>query len=249
MDKKYEDMSYEEVHELLAEAVQDAFTDDAAGPYQSPEIDYSFMDEEPVTKHKTIIRMSRFSKIAAIVIIVLLGMNVVLLATGSGESYSEKGLLHRIYEGARGIFTDEDESQYVEIDETGKTYTITDVNQLDEAKEIWPDLYVPEYIPFGFTLEKLKIQKEVSGDYSAEYQFICGDNDILLFITCVADNGKFKSSSSGQIIELTDRIINVYWDVAYEKYVCDVYFDGIVVNISGNIEEKEIIKIAENLRK
>lgn len=46
-EKDLENMTYEEVHQQLVEAFQDAFSSDEAGPYQAPEIDYSFMDMTP----------------------------------------------------------------------------------------------------------------------------------------------------------------------------------------------------------
>ena len=248
MDKKYEDMSYREVHKQLEEAMQDALTSDEAGPFGSPEIDYSFMDSKPEKKNHSISGMSQFNKVAAIIVIALLGMNVVMMATGAGVSYSEKGLLHRIYEGARGIFTDEDESEYVEIDETGDTYLIRSMDNIDKAKQFWSSLYIPEYIPEGYELKTLLIEKLADGSCWAKYEFINYNHLIIIELIKLDDEEYVMSSNKGKLIELDDRIINIYWDEANQYYVIDLYFEDIAIYMRGDVSVDELEKIAKSIK-
>jgi len=249
MDKKTKDMSYREVHKKLEDAMQDAFTSDEAGPFGSPEIDYSFMDDTKEKKKRKISGMSRFNKVAAIIIIVLLGMNVVMMATGSSVSYSEKGLLHRIYEGARGIFTDEDESEYVEIDETGEVCTIHDFSMINDAKRFWPDLYVPDYIPSNFTMSTLDIKKEISGDYWAKYVFFNENSQIKIEEVQSNDNSKLTSGNEVDFIVMNDRKIVLYTDNVEGYYLADVFFDDVTVYIYGDLlSMDELCKIATELK-
>lgn len=247
MTKKYEDMSYKEVHKKLEDAMQDVYTSDEAAPSGSPEIDYSFMDSSKEKKDRKQIFKSRFNKVAAIIIMVLLSMNIIMMATGAGVSYSEKGLLHRIYEGARGIFTDEDESEYVELDETGKTYTITSMNQITYAKQIWPDLYIPKYIPEGFILNELNIRADLSNRYYAIYNYNDKESILKIVITTINNNGEISSKKIDEYIKLDNRLIGLYYDSLYEMYVADIYFEDVIITITGNVSKNEIIEIAKNL--
>lgn len=254
MDKKYEikdydDMTYEEVHALLVEVMQEACASDEAGPYKSPSIDLSFMEEKPEKDVRRKFTVNRFAKVAAILIIVLLGMNVIMLSAGANVSYSERGLLHRIYEGARGIFTDEDETDVVELNETSDVYTITDFSKIDKAKEIWSNIYVPQYIPNDFRFVNLTIKKEISDDYFAYYEYKNGIDEIYIEMTYVSDEGKRISSSNGEIIELSDRIVCVYWDEIHNYYVADVYTEDMTIYLYGEITKDELINIAKYLSK
>ena len=247
MDKKYKDMSYRQVHKKLEEAMQDALTSDEAGPFGSPEIDYSFIDSKSEKKSHKWSGMSRFNKVAAIIVIVLLGMNVVMMATGSGVSYSEKGLLHRIYEGARGIFTDEDESEYVEIDETGRTYTITDADKIDEAKNIYPNLYIPQYIPERYKFAELIVEENIADNIYAKYTYLDSTYSIEIAMISINHQGGLISKNTDNLYELEDRLISVYWDDMYRMYVADIYFEDVLVNISGDINKDEILEIAKSI--
>ena len=250
MDKKYEDMSYREVHKQLEEAMQDALTSDEAGPFGSPEIDYSFMDGKPEKKTHRISGMSRFNKVAAIIVIALLGMNVVMMATGAGVSYSEKGLLHRIYEGARGIFTDEDESKYVEIDETGESHIITDIEELEYAKKFCPNIYIPDYIPDDFMFESLYIEKRQMGYYWAQYKYLNNNEKLNIEITnLIGDEKQIKSIDKGSVINLIDRKVNIYQDDMEKYYIADIYFEDATIYICGNVSFHEIREIALTIEK
>lgn len=252
MDKKYEikdydDMTYEEVHALLVEVMQEACASDEAGPYKSPSIDLSFMEEKPEKAVRRKFTVNRFAKVAAILIIVLLGMNVIMLSTGANVSYSERGLLHRIYEGARGIFTDEDETDIVELNEMGKTYTITDMNKIDDAKKFWPDLCVPEYIPEGFELELLAINKEISGKCYAEYKYKNKNNELTIIITEKNTQIEYSSVAKAETIQMDDRIICLYNDSQSQAYVADIFFEDKLVYVYGNVTKEELLIISQNI--
>lgn len=246
MDKR-EYGSYEEVHSMLVEAMQEACTKDESGNYLTPEADMSFLYEDVQPTRKKNTYFSNFNKVAAIIVIMLLGLNAAILITGSVESYSDGGLLHRIHEGARGIFTDEDPEQFVEVDETGEIFIINDFDQIDDAKNFWPGLYVPEYIPEGYELNELKVSKSVSGEYSAEYDFKNHQDTLEINMYNYDILNKALSLDEGKIIELDNRTIHFYIDKKYNVNVMDVYFNGYIVNIYGKCSESELLTIAEKI--
>lgn len=239
--------SYEEVHAQLVEAMQEACTKDESSKYRIPDVVPGFIYEEYNSGKKSKMFAGRFSKIAAIFIIILLGMNFAMLNSGSGDVYGDKGLLHRIFEGNRGIYTDNDESGIVEFDESGEVYIITDYSKINDAKKFWNDLAIPQYIPDNFSFNELYITKTISGDYVAEYDYICGTDLLEINIIEHEEGCAYLSKKTDELIELSDRIINMYWDGIYKKYNCEVYFDEKIIYIYGNIEIDEIKKIAINL--
>ena len=89
--------SYEETHRKLVEAMQEACVRDDFDDYPDPDIDISFIYEDtdddaeaenlpPETRKKRFSFTSRFNKIAAILVVLLLTGNIMLLATNSNES-------------------------------------------------------------------------------------------------------------------------------------------------------------------
>ena len=247
MDKR-EYGSYEEVHSMLVEAMQEACTKDESGNYLTPEADMSFLYEDVQPTRKKNTYFSNFNKVAAIIVIMLLGLNAAILITGSVESYSDGGLLHRIHEGARGIFTDEDPEQFVEVDETGKVWEFIDENQFDDAKKIWPDLYVPKYIPDGFKLSYMKITKNSKGLFNAKYSYMNDGIKLTLIVTSNGDEDKYLSHNKGELIRKEDRMINIFWNEIYDSYVVDIFFDDNYVCICGKLNKTELLRIAENIQ-
>ena len=237
--------SYEEVHMMLVETMQEACTKDESGNYLTPYIDTGFLFEERRPANKVRKQPFSFNKVAAIIIITLLSVNTVMLAAGSNESYGDGGLLHRIYEGTRGIFTDEDSKEFIETDETGKAFVINDFDRIEEAKNFWPGLYIPEYIPEGYELEELKICKDLDEVYFAEYDYKSNKGKLEINISYFVDSNKVYSVDTGKRYEIDDKIVHIYHDSIYDRNVADIYINDYNICIYGQISEKEIICISE----
>lgn len=247
MDRKKSD-SYDEIHAMLVEAMQDACANEESGDYELPNIVPGYVYNKYNAKI-SVSRFSRFSKVAAVFVIVLLGMNLFVLTSDSSEAYGDKGLLHRIFEGSRGIFTDNDNSQYVDIDESCADYTLTDFSEIEEAKEFWPDLCIPGYVPDGYEFKSLYISKSVSGDYIAEYEFVGLNESLDINMTYTNNDSKKCSMNKGQLFEYEDRIINLYSDEIYKLNIADVYFENITVHICTVIDTQELLNLAKNIYK
>ena len=159
--------SYEEVHKKLGEELEKAYLKRETPEEKIPEFDLSFLEEQPYEpteendaareesfispKEKKKHRFSRFAKVAAVLIIFLLCTNIIMLGRDSSESYGDKGILHRLYQGVTGLFTDsEEETEESDVEET---VTVLDEKDIDSAKEFLPGLYVPTYIPDGYEFE------------------------------------------------------------------------------------------------
>ncbi len=241
--------SYMEVHAKLVEAMQEACTRDESGTYEKTNVAPGFIYEETNFVNKSRSNGSRFSKIAAIFIIVLLGMNLITLSSDSSEVYGEKGLLHRIFEGTRGIFTDEDESELVVFDETGDECLISNYDDIYLAKQFWTDLYIPEYIPEGYEFSSLCIIKSFSEDYTAEYEYVSDTNILEINFTSSSSDPKYISINKGELFELNDRTISIYKNDTSQLNIADIYLEDVTIHIYARLEEKEILRIAREIHK
>lgn len=258
--------SYEEVHKKLGEELEKAYLKRETPEEKIPEFDLSFLDEQPyepteendAAREESFIspkeekkhRFSRFAKVAAVLIIFLLCTNIIMLGRDSSESYGDKGILHRLYQGVTGLFTDsEEETEESDVEEF-MTFDHLGEKELKKAKEFLPGLYVPTYIPEGYELEQLKIKKFYSGDYQCNYEYKNEKETIKLLLYYFADKDfAYQWSGEGELITLQDRKILVSEDsVSGEPWV-SVYTETCNIDISGISEKDQLIEIGKRMTK
>ena len=255
--------SYEEVHKKLGEELEKAYLKRETPEEKIPEFDLSFLDEQPyepteendAAREESFIspkeekkrRFSRFAKVAAVLIIFLLCTNIIMLGRDSTESYGDKGILHRLYQGVTGLFTDsEEETEESDVEET---VTVLDEKDIDSAKEFLPGLYVPTYIPDGYEFEKLEIQKYYSGDFQCNYKYKNEKESIKLLLYYFADKDfTYQWSEEGELITLQDRKILVSEDSVNNDVVVSVYTEMCNIEIVGYNNKIELISIAKGMR-
>lgn len=255
MDNKKPE-SYEETHKKLAEALQEACSTKEFGEYKIPEMDLSFLEDDcifdeseelPVpekNEKKKHFHFSRFTKVAAIIVILLLSINILMLATDSTDSYGNRGIINKIV----GVFTDDE--GYIEDNEVIKTYVITNEDEMFDMVTSFPELYVPNYLPNEFELNKLIVEFTASGDCRAKYKYVKGKKEeVLIGLSYAIDSMEVMySADEYEKIKLEDRIICIYQDVNNDGYVADVYFDDCVIDIVGLNNKNELIEIAKEIK-
>ena len=257
--------SYEEVHKKLGEELEKAYLKRETPEEKIPEFDLSFLEEQPYEpteendaareesfispKEKKKHRFSRFAKVAAVLIIFLLCTNIIMLGRDSSESYGDKGILHRLYQGVTGLFTDsEEETEESDVEEF-MTFDHLGEKELKKAKEFLPGLYVPTYIPEGYELEQLKIKKFYSGDYQCNYEYKNEKETIKLLLYYFADKDfAYQWSGEGELITLQDRKILVSEDSVNNDVVVSVYTEICNIDISGYNNKNELISVAKGMK-
>lgn len=238
-----EEKSQEKFEDALKEPFEADFEQNCQGR-TGP--DLSFMKEQAREKPKKKYRVS-FGKVAAVVVIVLLGTNAVLLLSNNSQSYGDKGILHRLYQGIAGIVTDSDEE--VNPEDEVESLTITSMKDMDKAKRFLPELYVPEYIPQGYQLNNLTIDKYAGGDYVGTYEFTDEEGSVLgICPMAIAGDSSYATSGKGEMIELADRKILVAYDDVEQCYTAAVYTESCLMDISGKLDKDEIIRVAKGLK-
>ncbi len=261
---KIDKNSYEEVHKKLGEELEKAYLKREVPEEDVPEFDLSFLDEEPeldaeepdaareevsVSPAKTgKRRFSRFTKVAAVVIIFLLCTNIFLLGKDSSESYGDKGILHRLYQGVTGLFTDSEEE--TEASDVEEALTVQEEKDLANAKEFLPELYVPTYMPEGYEFEKLTIEKYYSGDSQVVYIYKDGENAIKIFQYYSSDSDiSYQLPENGEFIEFDDRKIVTFEDNVTDGSLVCVYTENCNMDIKGKIASQDLIEIGKQLKK
>ena len=257
--------SYEEVHKKLGEELEKAYLKRETPEEKIPEFDLSFLEEQPyepteendAAREKSFIspkeekkrRFSRFAKVAAVLIIFLLCTNIIMLGRDSSESYGDKGILHRLYQGVTGLFTDsEEETEESDVEEF-MTFDHLGEKELKKAKEFLPGLYVPTYIPEGYELDRLEIKKFYSGDYQADYLYHKNSNTVEILSYYSSDSEvTYQLPDEGNLIELSDRTMVSEDDVDKESIVF-VCTETCSMDIMSDEETQVLIKIAKNMQK
>ncbi len=257
--------SYEEVHKKLGEELEKAYLKRETPEEKIPEFDLSFLDEQPyepteendAAREESFISpkeekkrcFSRFAKVAAVLIIFLLCTNIIMLGRDSSESYGDKGILHRLYQGVTGLFTDsEEETEESDVEEF-MTFDRLGEKELKKAKEFLPGLYVPTYIPEGYELDRLEIKKFYSGDYQCNYEYKNEKESIKLLLYYFADKDfAYQWSGEGELITLQDRKILVSEDFVNNDVVVSVYTETCNIDISGYNNKDELISVAKGMR-
>ena len=257
--------SYEEVHKKLGEELEKAYLKRETPEEKIPEFDLSFLEEQPyepteendAAREESFIspkeekkrRFSRFAKVAAVLIIFLLCTNIIMLGRDSSESYGDKGILHRLYQGVTGLFTDsEEETEESDVEEF-MTFDHLGEKELKKAKEFLPGLYVPTYIPEGYEFEKLEIQKYYSGDSQCDYVYCKGKDKLNLLLYYTVDSERSHQwQEDGQLIELQDRKIFVSEDSVSNASWVSVYTEMCTMDISGGVKQDDLITIAKGMK-
>lgn len=241
-------MNDKEKHTNFEYALKHAFEADFEKNCQSaavPELDFLKKKSHRTAKQK---RSFSFGKVAAVVVIALLGANMILLISNDSQSYGDKGILHRLYQGIAGVVTDSDEA--ISPDDEVEALTINSMDDIEKAKRFLPGLYVPQYIPEGYKLDDLSINKYADGDYAAAYAFSDPKGKTLGIsaMFTVGDNS-YASSGQGEMIEKKDRKIFISYDEVDEVYTATVYTETGVMDISGDLDKTELMRVAEGLEK
>lgn len=227
----------EELCELFRQAEKE-YSDQTYG--EIPPLDKSFMNAKKSDVKSS--KRRRYSLIAAAAVAMICIVTVVHPMIGNDAAYGDKGILHRLFGSSMGIGTDEQDGTDQERE---CKVEIDDLENIEEAKDLCRDLYVPEYLPEGFELESLVVEKTAAG-VDANYTFKHGEKELNIGMSFMeSDSATYGSNNQGEMIKLKDRII-----IPVEsKTSVEVYTEEGIMMISGDLNQEEMIRIAKGLVK
>ena len=212
-----------------------------------PPLDKGFMEVGKAGVQKRV-RVRRYLPVAAAIIAVFLVGNVIAAVTLEDSAYGDRGILYRIYQSMRGIYSDkENEPTGNEVSEEA---TISDWSDIDTAI-IFSDgaLYIPEYIPETYSFEGLEMQNTSMGDFSATYTFKDGTSKLIISEIYSPRVGEISCTVDGELIKLIDRELYIQDRDSDGNIFVSIYTENAIIQIMGPLSEDEAVNIAKNMNK
>lgn len=221
-----------------------------------PELDLSFMREDFTEEYTPVKKRRPWSKAARVAVILICFFTAVSAAAIWIASEPANALKLRIqgklYEISEGIFTntEQDEDDYSE--NSLKSLKIHGEEDMYAAEEFIENLLKPGYIPEGFVLETLSINKWYDGDYEAEYVYQNVDGlRLAIFISYVQDSpvdGTIILSDVIEVEEMQDKTIYTLFDEIEEHEMVYTVFEDYTYEIFGNLSPEEMREIARKIQ-
>lgn len=125
-------------------------------------------------------------------------------------------------------------------------YVVTDWEHVKMAKEMYPELMIPEYVPEGYIFKKLNIEKIVKSDMAYEYLFGSAKGDSIEIEITVIEGGEVSNSINNVTRLIEAPAGNIY--VQEKEHKATMYMDGgLTISIWGEISDDDIINIIDSL--
>ena len=212
-----------------------------------PKTDYSFLDESFRQKRQIWYPLSR---VAAILIIILAASGGIAVWISSEPASAFRFEIGKKFFEIKGkIFSAEDQNDVV--NDNSISYEFDTMKDIDKAKKALPELLVPDYIPEGFKLESLRIEKDIEIDnFIVNYKFKKNDGDILIITMqrLEGDHASDEAIGETEKLELEDRVIYSWGDSVMEKNSVAVFYRDMAAFLSGDAEKEEMIRVGESLK-
>lgn len=120
-----------------------------------------------------------------------------------------------------------------------------DWNHVGDAKELYPQLLVPKYIPEKYSFYRLKIHRVINEDFVCEYLFK-NNNEVLEIEILATKGGEIATNVEGTNKKVMTTKGTLYINVENKTAIIQMA-EGIVINIWHNVSEKELVSIVDNL--
>lgn len=196
-------------------------------------------------RRKRAIRRRRYAAVCACVLLVCCAAFGMKTLTDSDDYYAVAGKNDP-------ITSEEDGNTVIKNNEEGVDDTIGEQEVVIEnwehvadAKKLYPELLIPEYVPEGYEFEELDITNtEVTKRF--KYIFISGDNVLSMNQSMDVDGKAIKDYN--YIIYMDDgKRIMIKEDI--QRMATYVLQENDLFVIKGDLEDEDFAKIIENLKR
>ena len=188
----------------------------------------------------------RFTKVAAAVLAICIISSAMGIFVNSEVSYGIRNFVQNIRHLAL-----ENEP---EITETGAEYLpVTDWDEIDNGKKVVGTLYIPEYIPKGYTFQKAEFVDASGGmgDGTLDMTYSYNSGEKLLMVTIWKVASGSETSVLGELEQspISGRDMYVALDEERKEYVITCVEQDLVFFVSAPVSKYEAFKIMEGIRK
>lgn len=146
----------------------------------------------------------RFTKVAIILLAILVTSSAIGIFLNSESSYGVKNFFQNVKH-----LLSEDEPIVNENDV--KTLSVSDWNEIENGRKVVGELYVPEYIPKGYTFDKA-IFDNIDTIYKTSYSFINGEKELRINIQGIKDDTDIYVAGDPQKSPISGRAMYVEED-------------------------------------
>lgn len=248
--KKKDFTKYEkQFSDLLIKSVQQ-HTENA----EPPQIDYSFLNEDEPVRLNIVRKRAvpkALARVSVILIVFFVGISVALVTDMPGTASAWKAqMARRLYVLKEGFVSSDPNVLDNYANENTTTIVINDLAKIEKVQKIAPELPIPEYVPEGYKFDTLTFDSTYDGTYNATYKFI---KDINSFVIAVYHDSEMDYSAIVvdyvvETIHLDEKTIYAWHNSIEESYGVTVICEDKMINIIGNVDDKEMITIAKNLK-
>ncbi|WP_312091764.1 DUF4367 domain-containing protein [Aminipila sp.] len=245
------DEQFKDLMQKMAAEIPDFYEEPRKG------VDYSFLNQDKrsegqglMGKIKGIGKLSSFAtKIAVIAISILLTGSGIAVWINSEPANALKFQAEKSFYNVKdGIFSGGKGANEEAPDETCITRKFTSMDDLDKAKNFMPDLIIPGYVPEGYLLDELKIEKDNDGRYNAFYTFLKNDKNFYINLFKVDENDSYQVVSDGELIDINGRQMCLWKDDTTDTYGGSCIINDFAIYISGDISREDIIELGKNFK-
>ncbi|MBQ3611944.1 MAG: hypothetical protein IJA01_06735 [Firmicutes bacterium] len=128
----------------------------------------------------------------------------------------------------------------------GECWIVDDEKELKDAKKVYPQLLIPQYVPNNYLFEQLVIKNIADNDIICEYYYRHAKKEKIEIEILITDGGEGSLSIYDYTSEVMCTKGTIYLQEKENKATIHID-DGIVVSIWCNPINKYIIKIVEGL--
>lgn len=211
-----------------------------------PTPDTSFIKVDSAKK-KSRKKFLFIGKIAAV--IALMAISSIATAICITEGYAEAfkdSIEKKIFTWKHGVTVTNDSTF---VDEQSEVWTFSDLSLIQELPDIFPEIKIPEYVPDKYIFESAIVEHSVDNDYIATFNYSNGTDSLRIMQMPIFEDTAAGGASSGEAVQLSDRIITIWNDFVSDVYGCTVVFDDVNVQIStSELSNEEVLKIAKKMQ-
>lgn len=226
------DNEFDKHDEVLGKAIKTALQEDVESLDYFKDIKYIEPNFNDHKKRKHFFSAKHLSLAVAAVLIIILSSGFISVSILNGTVRASK---FRIEQQMTIIKNNLTQSDDFEVGDDSISLKIDNMNQIEKAREFFPELFVPQNIPERFQLQSLDVKKSANGIYMASYLYF-DKNELSMSVN--QETMREESSYSISVVNVTEELETKKGTI----YISENPF-GDGANAASYLKETEIIDI------
>lgn len=256
-------MAERNIHKEFQKAMQEAWEEYVIDPSELtdekiPEPDLSFLDkllEEDSAEQDTVLpfpaskknrrKARRFTTVAAAVLAIFIVSSAMSIFINSEASYGIKAFVQNIRH-----FASENEP---EVNENGaETLSVTDWDKISNGKKVVGTLYLPTYIPKGYSFQNADFSDASGGRgdlVDTTYTYSNGEKGLIISIWKIASDTETSVIGELEQSPISGRDMYVDQNKEQGEYVITYVEEDLGFLVVASTSKYEAFKIIEGIEK